>query len=136
MIIPALLAAMLTSYAPASIACSGADPAITQAGVRSVTSGGDLRYHTVAVTVTNLGSAGQRANLLQSVDVYQDGDKVDQKGIPPLGPGQSKTVTYTFKRSDEARRKSTRLDFRMNVHSTVPGSADCNTGNDHFRLNA
>ena len=136
MIIPALLAAMLTGYAPAQLACSGADPAITKASVQSVSSNGDLTYRTVAVTVTNLGSAGQHGDLLQSVDVYQDNNKVDQKGVPPLRPGQSATVLYQFKRSSEARRNSTRLDFRMDVQSAVPGPADCNPANDHLRLNA
>ncbi|HEY3885838.1 MAG TPA: hypothetical protein VGL62_11555, partial [Vicinamibacterales bacterium] len=76
-----LLVALLAGQVQVAAACSGAQPAIVGAAVRSVTQNGDLNHYVVAITVTNQGSAGQPGNTLQSIAVYQDGDKVDQKGL-------------------------------------------------------
>jgi hypothetical protein len=59
--------------------------------------------------------------------VYQDGEKVDQKGIPPLRSGQAAVVTYGFDRSRIAEDRSTDLAFRLVVRSPVPipGPAAC-----------
>ncbi len=57
--------------------------------------------------MTNLGSAGQPNNTLQFVDIWQYGNKLDDKGIPPLAPGQSANFSYMWQRSAEAARGST-----------------------------
>jgi subtilase family serine protease len=115
--------------------CSGADPAIISATVQSTTSNGSLNHYTIAITVQNVGSMKQASNLLQSVDVYQDSGKVDQKGLQPLAPGKTQTVTYAFDRAIEAANHSTHLRFVLDFHAvSVPGNADCNTDNDQFRL--
>jgi hypothetical protein len=73
----------------AATQCSGADPAIVSAGVKSVTpQGGVNRYH-LGATVTNIGSAKQPSNTVQSVDIYQNGVKVDAHGVLPLRPNES-----------------------------------------------
>jgi subtilase family serine protease len=136
MMLPLLLAAMLGGNVQVATTCSAADPAITQATVRSVTDNGEIKHYVVAITVTNLGQAAQAGNLLQSVDVFRDGEKRDQKGLQPLRAGQSQTVTYEFDRAAEARPGSTRLDFKLDLQAATPGSADCNASNDAFRLDA
>ncbi len=89
MMLTPLLVALLagTGNVQIAAACSGAEPSIVQAAVRSVAHNGPLNHYTVAVTVTNQGSMRQPGNTLQSVAVYQNGDKVDQKGLQPLRPG-------------------------------------------------
>ncbi len=115
--------------------CAGADPAIIGAAVKSTTQNGSLNHYVIAITVRNLGSMKQASNLLQSVDVFQNGNKVDQKGLQPFKPGTSQTVTYAFDRSTEADAKTTHFRFQLDFHMiAVPGNADCNTGNDTFRL--
>ena len=86
------LAAPLVAAAP----CNGANPAIVGAELQSRTTNGNLNHYVVAVHVKNLGTQGQPSNLLQSVEVLQDGDHVDQKGLPPLRPGRG--------RADHGRR--------------------------------
>jgi hypothetical protein len=59
------------------------------------------------------GNSAQPSNTLQSVDVIQNEGKIDQKGVPPLRPGQSYTATYTFTRSVEAADGTTQFVFRI-----------------------
>lgn len=69
--LPFLLSAALfnSPIIAAGGVCSGADPAIVGASLKSATPNGDLTHYVVDVTVTNRGGAGQPSNLLQSVDV-------------------------------------------------------------------
>lgn len=129
-----LIAALtLPVLAMTSGAC--ADPAITAATASQVGSNGDLNTYDVAITVKNTGNAGEPSSLLQSVQVYQDATKVDQKGTQPLAPGQSETVHYRFQRSSEARPGSTHLRFQLimtDPHGTPFN--DCSTANDTYRI--
>ncbi len=129
-----LLLPIALAAAPAS--CSGPDPAITGAVVQSQTmTPGGLNSYTIAITVQNVGSKGQPSNLLQSVEVMQNGDHVDQKGLQPLRPGQKQTVTYTFTRSHGAAPHTTRFDFVLAQRTyAISGPQDCSAGNDRFRL--
>jgi subtilase family serine protease len=129
----ALLLAPLLFGAPvmaASTSCTGADPGITKAAVQSTTTNGNLNHYVIAITVQNMGTANQPSNLLQSVNVYQNGDKVDQKGLQPLSPGKSQTVTYAFDRASEARAHTTHFRFML----TTPSGSNCSADNDSFRL--
>jgi hypothetical protein len=129
----ALLLAPLLFSSPVVVAasgCTGADPGITSAVVQSTTTNGNLNHYVIAITVQNMGTANQPSNLLQSVNVYQNGDKVDQKGLQPLRPSKSQTVTYAFERSSEARAHTTHFRFML----TTPSSSNCNPANDQFRL--
>ena len=126
----ALLAALsLPLLAAATNACAG--PAITNAVATQVGTNGDLTNYDVAITVKNSGSA-EPSSLLQSVQVYQDQTKVDQKGTQPLAAGGSTTVHYIFSRSSEAERGSTHLHFRL-VLSDPHGTAfsDCTPDSDY-----
>jgi subtilase family serine protease len=107
--------------------CSG--PAITAAGVQSTHDDGDVRHYDIAITVTNHGSAAVPASVLDSVEIYQDGTKVDQKGLPWLKPGQSATVRYDFQRASDARRNSTQLRLRL-VQRDPHGTAVTPCGGD------
>jgi hypothetical protein len=130
----ALLAAIsLPILAMTSGACAG--PTITNAVASEVGSNGDLTTYDVAIRVTNAGSAGEPSSLLQSVQVFQDATKVDQKGTPPLAAGASATVHYRFSRSSEAEARSTHLHFRLTLadpHGTP--FTDCSSGANGYRL--
>jgi hypothetical protein len=130
----AFLAALtLPILAMTSGACAG--PTITSAVASEVGNNGDLTTYDVAIRVKNAGSAAEPSSLLQSVEVFQDATKVDQKGTPPLAAGQSATVHYRFTRSSEAEARSTHLHFTLKLadpHGTP--FTDCSSGNNSFRL--
>jgi subtilase family serine protease len=111
--------------APAAATCAGADPAITSAAVKNVTNTGQINtYHTVG-TVTNLGSQAQPSNTLQFVDIYVDGQKRNDRGIPPLAPGQSYTFGFDWPRASDAGNGTTTVRYRLRM---VQG-ADCDLAN-------
>jgi subtilase family serine protease len=115
--------------APAAT-CAGANPAITSAVVKNVTSSGGLNaYHLVGI-VTNLGSQGQASNTLQFVDIYVDRQKLDDRGIPPLAPGQSYTFGYVWQRSADAGNGTTTVYFRMDMRQ----GQDCNPANGTYSV--
>jgi hypothetical protein len=130
----AVLAALtLPILAMTSGACAG--PTITKAVASEVGSNGDLNTYDVAIRVTNAGSAAEPSSILQSVQVYQDATKVDQKGTPPLAAGASATVHYRFQRSSEAAARSTHLHFTLTLadpHGTP--FTDCSSGSNSYRL--
>ncbi len=120
------------TVAIASSACS--DAAITSAIATNAGNNGDLTTYDVAITVKNASTAAEPESLLQSVQVYQDATKVDQKGTPPLGGGRSATVHYRFVRSSEARLGSTHLRFLLtssDPHETV---TNCSPANRAYRI--
>jgi hypothetical protein len=125
-----LLLLAQTAAAAVAATCAGANPAITSVGVKGVSSNGKLNTYHIVGTVTNLGSAGQPANTLQFVDIWQYAVKLDDKGIPPLAPGQSATFSYMWQRSTDAASGTTTLNFRIRM---VQGS-DCNPGNGSYSL--
>jgi subtilase family serine protease len=125
-----VLAAMLPANAPAAT-CAGADPAITSVKVANVSANGSLNLYTLVGTVTNLGSQRQASNVLQFVDIYTNGQRVNDRGIPPLAPGQSHTFSYVWQRSTDAGNNTTRMRFSLRfVQPSPPGSQDCNLAND------
>lgn len=119
-----------TGAAAVAATCAGANPAITAVAVKNVTSDGRLNDYHIVGTVTNLGSSGQPNNTLQFVDIWQYGNKLDDKGIPPLAPGQSASFSYMWQRSAEAARGTTVLNFRMRMEQ----GSDCNPGNGTYSL--
>jgi hypothetical protein len=135
--LPFLLSAALLGpiVVAANGSCSGADPAIVGAAVKSMTRDGALNHYVVDITVTNRGSAGQPGNTLQSVEVFQDATKVDQKGLPPLKPGQTAVVEYRFVRSHLAEHNSTRLRFQIQAQGSAGATgAGCSTDDQTSRL--
>lgn len=134
-IITALLLISQTAVASASTACAGADPALVSVVVKSVTHNGSVNRYNLTGTVVNLGSMRQVSSVLQSVDIYQTGEKLDAKSIPPLEAGQSYTFSYVAERSTEAANGTTKLRFQLDVRQpSPPGQQDCNQGNDTFTL--
>ncbi|MHB8147113.1 MAG: hypothetical protein ACYDGM_07650 [Vulcanimicrobiaceae bacterium] len=131
----ALLLAAQTAVASASAACPGPDPAIASVAVTSVTREGSLNRYQLAGKVVNVGGTAQAANVLQFVDIYQNGVKINERGIPPLKPGQSYTFHYASERSDQAGKGTTTLWFKLDVPQTSPAvSQNCNPNNDRFKL--
>jgi hypothetical protein len=138
MVRTAILATIVFALPAPSLAaatCAGADPAIVSVVVANVTPAAGVDQYHVTGTVTNRGTAGQASNVLQFVDIYQQGVRLDAKSIPPLGPGRSATFDYVALRSTDAGKGTTTLNFRMRYRQPVPpGSADCDASNDAFSL--
>ncbi len=133
MLVAFLAAFSLPIVAMTSGACAG--PTITSAIASQAGTNGNLNTYDVAIRVKNAGSAAEPSSLLQSVQVFQDATKVDQKGTPPLAAGQSATVHYRFTRSSEAAARSTHLHFTLTLsdpHGTP--FADCSSGQNSYRL--
>ena len=125
--------ALLLATAIANAPC--ADPSITSATVRSVSTDGGLNHYTIAVTVENQGTLRQPSNLLQSVDVIMHGERVDRMGLQPLWPQKSQTVTYAFDRSVEAGDGSTALTFALDLNGRTGSDVDCHAGEESVLLN-
>jgi hypothetical protein len=119
-----LLAVAATTAA--ALACAGPDPAITSVHVQSVHQTGQINTYSIVGTVTNEGSAAQPGNVLQFVDIYVDGVKVDAVGIPPLHLAQSYNFRYNWRRSTDAGPGTTIIGFMLNVRSGL----DCNPANN------
>lgn len=115
-------------------ACQGADPAITNVATTQ-SSSGDLSVYTLHVTVTNLGSSGQRSNVLQSVAIWVDGEKRGEKGLPPLAAGANYTFPYDVQRSPDAALGSTRVALHLIMHEPSGiSSQHCSVANDSRRV--
>jgi subtilase family serine protease len=120
----------------AAAGCSGADPAITSVSLADVSTAHLVNFYRVTATVTNLGTQAQSGDVLQFVDVMQYGDRLDDRGIPPLAAGQSYTISYVWKRAVEAGKGTTPLNFHIRFVSPMPpGSQDCNPGNNASGIN-
>jgi hypothetical protein len=124
-----ILAATLTATSP-----SCANPTILSTAVQNVTTNGDLNHYTIAITVQNQGTVRQPKNLLQSIDVFKAGQRIDRIGLQPLGPGQSQTVTFGFDRSTDAGDRSTRLRFAIDLNGMTGSDVDCRAGNEVANL--
>jgi len=122
MIRTTVLAVFVAAQLPGVAAAASCGPTVTAVTVHSVTPTRYLNYYRVVATVTNRGDQAQAANVLQFVDINQYGDRLDDRGIPPLAPGQSYTVSYTWRRAVDAGKLTTPLDLR--IRPVVP-SSDC-----------
>ena len=132
-----LTAVLLTqlSVNAAAAGCAGADPAITSVRVQNVSGNGSLNHYTLVGKVTNLGNQGQASSVLQFVDIYQNGTRLEDRGVPPLAQGQSYTFSYDWQRASDAGTGTTTMHFSLRMTSpSPPGSQDCNTGNDTFNV--
>jgi hypothetical protein len=127
------VAAQLPIHAAA--ACAGADPAVTSVKVQNVSTSGSLNQYHILGTVTNLGTQGQPGNVLQSVDIFLNGQHLDTKGIPPLRPSQAYSFTYVWQRATDAGAGTTEMLFKLRLtQPSPPGNEDCDASNDSFTL--
>lgn len=124
--LPALLfiLAIAPAAAPAAT-CAGADPAITSVAVKNVTSDGKTNQYHIVGTVTNAGSQAQASDTRQFVDIYVNQMKRDDRGVPPLAPGQSYTFSYTWVRAVDAGTGTTTAHFQIRMAQ----GQDCNPAN-------
>jgi hypothetical protein len=111
-----------------------ADPAITHVAAGPVGNNGNLTTYAFAVTIKNVGGANQSSSALNSIQIYQDATKVDQKGAQPLHAGATETIRYTFQRSSDARAGTTRLRFHLLVSDPHAPAQNCSTANDTYRI--
>jgi hypothetical protein len=113
---------------------SCANPSIVTAGVASVSTVGKLNHYTIAITIENLGAVRQPGNLLESLDVFQNDQKVGQIGLQPLRPKQSQKVTYSFDRSADAGGGTTKLSFALDLNGRSGKNIDCHAGVETFAM--
>ena len=106
-------------------ACTTPSPALATVAVQRVERTPYLNLYHVRVTVTNRGNQSQAGNALQFVDVTQYGDRLDDKGIPPLRPGESYSWTYVWKRSADAGSGTTPLNFHYRPYQSALASDAC-----------
>jgi subtilase family serine protease len=125
--------AQLSGVAVAGV-CGGAGPTITSVTLQSMTPSRYLNYYHVTATVTNRGDQAQTGNVLQFVDVNQYGDRLDDRGVPPLAVGQSYTISYVWKRAVDAGKWTTPLDFRVRPVAPTSLSSDCIPANVSSRI--
>jgi hypothetical protein len=123
-----ILAALVLAQSGAAPvpACSGTAAAIDSVANNDVQNNGDTERYALRGTVTNHGTHKQAPKVLQSVEVYQDSQKINEIGIPPLGPGRSYTFRQGVVRSVIAGEGTTHLTFRLEMHkpqSCTEGSA-------------
>jgi hypothetical protein len=109
----------------AGAACTSAGPEVATVSVRRVERTPYLNLYHVRVTVTNRANEAQAGKTLQFVDVVQYGNRLDDKGIPPLAPGESYSWTYVWKRSSDAGKGTTPLDFRYRPYPSSQISDAC-----------
>jgi hypothetical protein len=121
--------------ATALSAASCANPSIVSARIQSVTTMGALQHYTISITVENVGNLRQPSNLLQSLDVFQNGDKVGKIGLQPLRPKQKQKVTYSFDRSVDAGTGTTHLAFKLNFNGRSGNNVDCHAGVKTLAIN-
>jgi len=108
-----------------------AAPAITHVIATPISDNGNLSAYDLAITLKNSGDVNQPSSILQSVIVYQDATKVDQKGAQPLKAGSAETVHYRFSRSNQARMGSTHMRFQLIVRDPHEAVQDCGPGNTY-----
>ena len=130
----ALLTTLPPSRAVRVPTCSGADPALAAVHPRLASSTPDVNRYAIDVTVANVGRLKQPANVVQSVVMYRNDVKTDAKGIPPLRPGQSYTVTFAMERASGGDVNTTDLRFTLAFSKPLPAALDCNRQNDSFSL--
>ncbi len=124
------LAALVAPSAAPAASCHGVDLGITSVKVANVTSNGSVNHYTLVGTITNTGDQKQASNALQFVDIYTNGQRVNDRGIPPLAPGQSYTFSYVWQRSTDAGNNTTLMRFSLRMVPPSAGNADCNPAND------
>lgn len=119
------LSLVFVAFAPAAAGAQNcARPAVTAVSVSGVTHTPYLDLYHVRATVTNLTNQPQAGNVLQFVDVVQYDARLDDRGVPPLAPGESYTITYVWPRSADAGKLTSPLNFR--IRSVEP--AECVQG--------
>lgn len=125
--------AFISSVVIAAASC--ANPSIVSTAVQSATTDPHgLTHYTVGITVQNLGTLRQRSDLLQSIDVELDGERVDVIGLLPLRPRQTQHVMYSFVRSAEAGAGSTSLVFTLDSNGKSGNDVDCHGGTESATL--
>ncbi len=118
----------------AALGASCANPSILSAKVQSMNANGGLQHITIGITVENLGDLKQPSNLLQSLDVLQDGDKVGKIGLQPLAPKQSQNVSYAFDRSVDAGAGTTNLTFMLDFNGRSGSGVTCHAGRETLKF--
>ncbi len=116
-----LLAALLAQNSPMA-GCAAGSLSVTSVTVASVTQNGAINHYQLRVSVTNRG-ASQAGNVLQSIDIFRNGTKADQKGVPPLKAGAGYSFLYPYDRNSDAGDGTTSFVFRPEAQQPGGGEA-------------
>ncbi|HTU83566.1 MAG TPA: hypothetical protein VMF61_15665 [Candidatus Acidoferrales bacterium] len=123
MLVAAAVTIAQAAGAPAAPACGGL--AFQSVAVKTVTSAAGLNHYQITGTVINNGTKAQPSNTLQFVDIFTSAhQKLNDRGIPPLKPGQTYTFGYTYDRSIQAGNGTSHLVFRIDMRQPAP-PANC-----------
>jgi len=125
-----LLAALLTQNGMAS--CAADSLVVSSVAVANVAQNGAVNHYQLRVTVANHG-ASQGGNVLQSIDIFRNGTKADQKGVPPLKAGASYSFLYPYDRNSDAGDGTTSFVFRTEAQQ--PGGGEvCYGSREGYRF--
>src|SRR5579872_4234085 len=120
--------ALLASAALMQAAC--ANPSIVSAHIQSITSSGAVNHYTIAISVENHGTLKQPSNVLQSVIVSKDGERLDRIGLQPLRPKQSEAVRFTFDRGTDEGSGTTDLTLTLSTNGRERNDVGCHAGHE------
>jgi hypothetical protein len=98
-----------------SLASACSNLTLSNVGVKSMRTNGNLNYYQITGTVFNNNITPQPSSALQAVDVYKGPVKLDSKSIPPLRGRQSFTFQYVSDRSRDAGTGSSHLRFVLDA---------------------
>ena len=118
---------LLTTTVPALANTTCVAPSVRSARVNNIAHDGNLNHYLVEMVVSNVTNSAQASNTLQFVDIYNDRQKLDAIGVPPLRPGASYTAYYTFTRSSDAGDGTTDLKLRTRMVQPACDTAPART---------
>ena len=78
-----------------SAPCTGVDPELLTAWVKSVARVGTHDHYTLSMRVKNAGLSSEPAGFPQRVDVFRDGHRVASVPVAHLDAGQARNVSTT-----------------------------------------
>ena len=127
------LATGLSGALPAAASCTGIAPSIAGVHLTGSTMNGTVNVYHFSGRVTNIGSKAEPSNTLQFIDIYEEGVRKDDRGIPPLRPGQSYTFGYDYQRSTDAGAGTSHLRFQLRMRQ--PAMAMCSNSRMSYDIN-
>ena len=89
-----------------------------------------LDNNVVEVDVKNNGTAAQRPDVRQHLDLMLGNTVVGTQPIPALGPEDSYEAAFRFQLKHEKKRKPQVMTFRFVIDSKPAPGENCTTAND------
>lgn len=113
--------------------CTGIDPELTQASVKSVARVGKNDQYTLTAQVKNVGMSAEPAGFPQRVDVYRDGHRVASVPVAPLTPEQARSIIAVVNVPQAQRHPY--FTFRLSDgEAQLPAPKRCQVLHDRFEI--